>query len=260
MYTLDMTTIIKDCGELSKQVYSEPEKILKGWKKSGLLEVEPRIVLDEATDTESMVSVYSKKVDGLVYKYIVVAVRGTESFTDVLKDLDVRKTQPTFVKKHYDHLRVKVHNGFYEQYQAIRPRIFNHIKRLQAKHNLSRVIFTGHSLGAAVASILALSYKMNHTGMNVSCVTFGSPRVGNKYFAKSFDIIDHSYRVVNYQDPVCKIPSRWRFRHVKGVVLMKDKKVIYGERQSFFRSLWSGISLGSHRMDYYIYKMGYLFR
>jgi hypothetical protein len=41
---------------------------------------------------------------------------------------------------------------------------------------------TGHSLGGSIATIFALKLAM--MGYNVELVTFGSPKVGNKYFSE----------------------------------------------------------------------------
>ena len=40
------------------------------------------------------------------------------------------------------------------------------------------IIFCGHSLGGGIATIASLYYTYKYK--NVSCVTFGSPRVGDK--------------------------------------------------------------------------------
>ena len=53
--------------------------------------------------------------------------------------------------------------------------------------------------------------------MEVDCITFGSPRVGNPKFAKYFNkVINRSYRFVNDNDPIPCLPTAWRYKHVKG--------------------------------------------
>ncbi len=67
------------------------------------------------------------------------------------------------------------------------------------------VTVTGHSLGAAVATLHALvaAYRFP----NVTCVTFASPRVGNHAFAEAFASrnIRHT-RIFNHPDIVPKVP------------------------------------------------------
>jgi hypothetical protein len=46
----------------------------------------------------------------------------------------------------------------------------------------------------------------------VSCVTFGSPRVGNKDFAAEFDrAVGTQFRVVHKTDPMTKVPTETRY-------------------------------------------------
>ena len=67
-----------------------------------------------------------------------------------------------------------VHEGFYNAAMPLVP-------RLRQLVNGKSVVFIGHSLGAALATI-ALWGTADQT-KNASLITFGSPRVGNKAFA-----------------------------------------------------------------------------
>ncbi len=42
--------------------------------------------------------------------------------------------------------------------------------------------------------------------LDVKCVTFGSPRVGNMAFAREWEAIVEGYRVVNKKDVVPAVP------------------------------------------------------
>jgi triacylglycerol lipase len=75
------------------------------------------------------------------------------------------------------------------------------------------VIFTGHSLGAAVAT-LAFS---RHDDYSAQLYTFGSPRVGNSDYAAvlNFKHRERIFRFRNHNDIVCRHPmSFWSYRHV----------------------------------------------
>jgi len=74
-----------------------------------------------------------------------------------------------------------------------------------------KLIITGHSLGASMATIIAARLKT--AGWNVNGLyTYGSPRVGNESFKKSLDV--QHYRFVNNSDDVTKIPFyHWGYRH-----------------------------------------------
>ncbi|KAJ8752110.1 hypothetical protein K2173_001785 [Erythroxylum novogranatense] len=67
---------------------------------------------------------------------------------------------------------------------SLRNQLVNKVKELLEKYqgeNLS-IIFTGHSLGAALAIIAAFDIVENGIDIPVSAFVFGSPQVGNKAF------------------------------------------------------------------------------
>lgn len=55
------------------------------------------------------------------------------------------------------------------------------------KDGLSRVLITGHSLGGAVAALLALYAAETYPDLRVDVVTFGAPNVGNAAFGRRFN-------------------------------------------------------------------------
>ncbi|CEF59639.1 Lipase, class 3 family-containing protein [Strongyloides ratti] len=70
---------------------------------------------------------------------------------------------------------------------------------------------TGHSLGAAMASIGAttISYLKYTNVNNVKLLTFGEPRTGDKDYAMAVDnLISYSYRVIHSKDPVPHLPYK----------------------------------------------------
>merc|ERR1712151_366953 len=68
--------------------------------------------------------------------------------------------------------------------------------------------FTGHSLGAAIATLLATYSQTAEDALNTAgLVTFGSPRVGNSEFANFTNAAAPEYfRWVNNHDAVTKVP------------------------------------------------------
>jgi triacylglycerol lipase len=89
----------------------------------------------------------------------------------------------------------KVHVGFKGEINKLWPSI---TAALEA--NPGNLYVTGHSLGAAMATIAASRIQDRVTAL----VTFGSPRVGNKEFVDSV-FVEH-YRVQNNCDDVTKVP------------------------------------------------------
>ena len=174
---------------------------------------------------------------GELEKYIVVVFRGSDGFEDWKDNLDFEKTCISLDSK------IKVHNGFWGQVLNIRHEIQNEIINRVKKNKDKKIIFTGHSLGGALATIFSWLYFLDK---NI-CITFGSPRVGNRYFVNSFNnIVKESFRYVNGEDSVCKVPTLWMgYKHVKG-------KIKIGQKLSWKEKLlWIPRKIFGNPMDHY---------
>lgn len=142
---------------------------------------------------------------------LVIAFRGTSSGSDVLTDLDIIRDPLPLANLNEPEWPL-VHSGFSHQFFSVNTNLDTFIA---SKEN---IIFCGHSLGGALATIGSLYYSYLYPSKQISCVTFGSPRVGDERFVSMFDErISNSIRYVNDNDPVPCLPTRWRFRHVKGL-------------------------------------------
>jgi len=132
---------------------------------------------------------------------VLIACRGTEptALNDVLADLKM------FPVKH--HIAGRVHRGFYAEYDKVIPGI----KEALAKHDKKgdkTLWVTGHSLGGAMAVLVAAELKPNG-GLH----TFGQPRVGTKAFLPALDGIKY-YRYRNNNDAVTAVPPSFLcFKH-----------------------------------------------
>lgn len=73
----------------------------------------------------------------------------------------------------------------------------------------TQIYVTGHSLGAALATLAALHIdkllKASNLSVPVHLYTFASPRVGDATFASQFSGID-AYRIINSEDLIQSIP------------------------------------------------------
>ena len=84
------------------------------------------------------------------------------------------------------------------------------LRAFLAKHPGAPVYFTGHSLGAALATIAAVRFA----GGTCALYTFGSPRVGDDRFVRA--VLDKTklvFRFVNSQDIVTQIPPEFPLEH-----------------------------------------------
>lgn len=167
----------------------------------------------------------------------VLVFRGTEQdIRDFLTDVDVGglgfslgQPAPLFV-----------HRGFERALDSVWADIKS---ALQEDHG--PVWVTGHSLGAALASLACMRYEF------ACCYTFGSPRVGNQAFA---DLLSKSriYRVVDDEDIVCKVPlESMGFTHVGEVVELRAPS-----REINFMSLFNPVKhLADHTPSLYVKRL-----
>lgn len=101
----------------------------------------------------------------------------------------------------------KVHAGFLSAFQNIKSGIEQVIDAQRSTRPNIRVIITGHSLGGAVATIMA-SY-LRGKGKACDLYTYGCPRVGNLQFAtfaSNQQALGFSARITNQKDVVPAIP------------------------------------------------------
>jgi len=156
---------------------------------------------------------------------LMVCFRGTESKLDIWADLNI--TKEIFKLDNLpEEVWPEVHEGFLTQFNSIKDKIDD------ACSNAENIVFCGHSLGGALATLASLHYAYKHLNTSVSCVTFGSPRVGDYEFKRLFDHkIKMSLRYVNDNDPIPCLPTSWRYKHVKGLrwlnqdIIQKEIKV-----------------------------------
>jgi len=135
-------------------------------------------------------------------KVAVVAFRGTDA------------ADPTDIGDDADLIQVKwpqggrVHQGFADALDHVQEDLEAALKEVKG-----RVLFTGHSLGAALATLLASVRKPD-------CLyTFGSPRVGDGDFVATLNGVA-SRRFVDCCDIVARVPPE---------AVLEEKFVHYGD-------------------------------
>ncbi|KAL6400978.1 hypothetical protein AUP68_16698 [Ilyonectria robusta] len=113
---------------------------------------------------------------------LIVAVRGTASKVDHMVNLShTAGNSPSLMSFKNEGPTVRVHSGYLTCATALIPDLEKEISRLrEADDSIQNVVFTGHSAGGAVASLLFVHFA-NQPGtfqsFKLSLVTFGSPPV-----------------------------------------------------------------------------------
>ncbi|RKP44480.1 lipase family protein [Cohnella endophytica] len=138
----------------------------------------------------------------LCYGVLFVVLRGTHHmYKDNMVNLRARK-----VRRYY---KQKYHYGFYREVSKIFGRFKEELTNIE--DSVSRVIYTGHSLGGALATILYYetsswrSYRFSLDSSN-NCYVFGMPRIGNRY-ATEFE--GEHYHILNKLDVIPTLPPKF---------------------------------------------------
>lgn len=181
----------------------------------------PTPIIDTRTGTQAYATVTKEG-------RVLVSFRGTQAFASlgdaVRAILSSREAQPDEIK---DLLRDanawlvpwtpggQVHKGFAEGFGAVSAQVKAELHR--ATSSLPP-IFTGHSLGAALATLAASEVK------GATLVTFGSPRVGDASFVATLDSTAIR-RYVDCSDIVTKVPPALPgfYTHCDGELLYIDR-------------------------------------
>jgi len=121
----------------------------------------------------------------------IIAVRGTSNIENALLDVDVKLVTDL-------HAGIRLHKGFSQAAE----KIYREVKsQLKTDYTIST---TGHSLGGAVAMILAIYLDVDQFDVN-HVVTFGQPKVTNITGAEKFRHLNIT-RVVTPNDLVPLMP------------------------------------------------------
>lgn len=129
-----------------------------------------------------------------------------------------------------------VHRGFWVAYRGVRSRLHRVVRDVCLAHNIERILITGHSLGGALATLAAADLAAHTIPWigGVRCgsrriprlthISFGSPRVGNRVWARIYDtLVPDSWRVVADGDVVTGVP-RLFFKHCGTPVVVDGER------------------------------------
>jgi len=234
-----------ECAVCSKLAYFSASDAISHAATAGVLDCTPF----EEGETQGALFEFPE--------YYIIAFRGT-THEDIDSDLRVcRVAGPDG--------RGLVHRGFYAYTMAG----IGIVELLLSVRDPGKpVIFAGHSLGGAAATLAAafLITDQRITNRVLNVFTFGSPRVGDAEFARLLDEIVGHQRFVNANDGVAYVP--WLmglYRHCGNLHYITTGKQIWhrpcwlsvlldrwgGFKRSPFR--WATDKVQDHWLDRYIH-------
>jgi hypothetical protein len=186
------------------------------------------VLTNITTDTHGYVAID----DSLSTVYIVF--RGTTDLQNWITNLDAFKAAdlrlPNCGGNDAD---ILVHDGFYDAYQSVQSQLAQALQLLKnnGKGNY-KIVVTGHSLGAALATLAGIQLVCDAPSDDQSLVVYnyGSPRIGNGAFfmfvsgtiGGKMQLLRHTH----WRDPVPHLP-------------LMDMDYHHAAREYFLQAAWS---------------------
>ena len=172
---------------------------------------------------------YNTNIDSLF-----VAFRGSTNIQNWLDNIQFRKIYP------YNDTSIGVEKGFYKAYENIRSEVMDALDAARQKYTTNHLLLTGHSLGAAITTLMAFDMAVATTVAttvdvvkenmySLTVYTFGSPRIGNAPFVQSFSkCVTSNSRVTHYYDMVPHLPQEaLGFLHVPYETWYNEDNTMY---------------------------------
>lgn len=150
---------------------------------------------------------------------VVVALRGTEGILEWVHDAEFGWVPcPILPGSGF------TEDGFTAMYRSFRvggapgPGVVAALATLPFDPKPTRLTICGHSLGGALATLLALDAAAHARFADLRLYTYASPRVGAPNFVSTFDqLVPNSIRIANRMDLVPKLPLPPFYAHVEAV-------------------------------------------
>lgn len=161
------------------------DEALKGWRTPE----DVHFLHDEQSNTQAFIT-HSDKV-------MLISVRGTLELEDFLLDADARQVP---IKDGTG----QAHRGFYNGFNAVKAFVERYMEAFYMEQS---VVICGHSLGGAVALLLA-EWVNQHWTPDTQLYTFGAPRAADRAFVQAASGLTH-HRLVNHNDPIPGVPFVW---------------------------------------------------
>lgn len=174
-------------GEMANLAYEAPQQVSAHAAERGLQLIEGY----DVRDTQAYMLGNSD--------YLVLAFRGTEMhIRDWMTDINIDLIHGP---------GGRVHEGFNTALNYVWKDIWTYLYH----HRAGRPLWiTGHSLGAALATLATAKLRLEKDEPVNGLYTFGQPRTGDREFAKRFDADfgAQTFRYVNNNDIVTRVPFR----------------------------------------------------
>ena len=151
---------------------------------------------------------------------VVIAIRGTEGIQEWIHDADFLLITCPFLAG-----AGHTEDGFTAMYMSMTtsldpkcPSVTRSLASLSFPRPVTSLTICGHSLGGALATLLALDVAANTQFKSPTVYTYASPRTGGPQFAATYNqVVPNTFRIAGRLDLVPKLPLPPLFEHVLGL-------------------------------------------
>jgi hypothetical protein len=160
----------------------------------------------------------------------VIAIRGTEGIQEWIQDAKFLAVPCPLLLG-----AGKTEDGFTAMYKSMTvgsgggsPSVVKALSNLPWKTPVTSLTVCGHSLGGALATLLALDVAANCPSPfnNPTVYTYASPKAGDPQFADTYNqIVPNTFRIANRLDLVPKLPLPPLYEHVLGLFELNPVKL-----------------------------------
>lgn len=196
--------------------------------------------------------------------------QGFMEYIDILRDT-INKEIDDFVKAHKlsakrSHGSSILHIGNINVNESKRITI----DKLTKDDDAFGIIFTGHSLGASCAFLaMECKHKYYDTNFEISCFTFGSPKLGDVTFIQNYKKLNiNHFNIIYLTDLVTVFPAFKEYEQLPGRVTVFDQYAFPIMNTNncmctiflLFSCRKKNNSLESHHLDRYIESLTQVFK
>ena len=151
---------------------------------------------------------------------VIIAIRGTEGIQEWIHDAEFLLVPCPFLAG-----AGHTEDGFTEMYLSMTtdvpagsPTVVKALPALDFPRPVSSLTICGHSLGGALATLLALDVAANTAFKNPTVYTYASPRTGGPQFAATYNqVVPNTSRIASRIDLVPKLPLPPLYEHVNAL-------------------------------------------
>jgi len=160
---------------------------------------------------------------------VVIAIRGTEGIWEWIHDAEFLTVKCPFLVGSgcTDDGFTAIYNSLRVGVTATSTAVVNALATLPFNPATNALTICGHSLGGALATMLALDVAANTNFKNPIVYTYASPRAGDPAFVSTYNqVVTNTSRIANWVDLVPKLPLPPLYEHVLGLYDLRSVTLI----------------------------------